>query len=416
MTKAIVEQRRFDLPEINDNRFSVKSDLLARAVLGKQIRTVYKRCFEGALAKITSVDIDALIKDDKPLVVNLTQDEYRSRFPRESRLKKIFTETALYYTKNTTIEVWLESGGSEKELESAKFINVVDSAEVMGDGSLEIMFTRSVMPYMKEIKDRLLVTNLEEFSDLTGKYSQKLYDIAGSCILNDAINYQIEIGALRKELSIPQSYTTSKFIKTIIKDAADEINEKTSFDIEFTALRGEFGKSLKYIIFTFRKIKDDAGDEVEPYTGVAINTFSDHGLTYKNFKTILALRAEKSKPIIQASMDYFLGEVLEVSKLKETIGFEEIIKKIIMNGWVSTVDKNWYLVEKRDKKAPKKETGEKKDKKPESVDEDVARAEKEARDRVLYEKAKRSVPNGLTSPTDLLNAENRELFNTKEEK
>ena len=332
--------------ELNDNNFSVKSDALANAALGAKISPNIKRCFEGLLSKISCIDLDEFIEKDKPLRVRLTQSEYRKTFPKAKNVSDVFKKAKNYYGKNCQVEIW-KDGENEPEL-----INVVDTAKILNNGTLEMLFTRGIMPHLKEVQGRFLILNISEFSNLSSKYSQKLYELSSAWAGNDCLYTRVEIDTLKKILSVPDSYNTFRFNKQILTPSTKEVSEKTTHKISFTLEKGDTGKSYKYIDFRVEVEQKDS-DEASGIEGeskqeaVAVNKWKDKGVTDLQYQTIIELRVQKKKPVFQGSMDEFFKVLEGISEEETTLDFKECVSYVVNHGYVGKLNKTWFLCEKK---------------------------------------------------------------------
>ncbi|GAB6071556.1 hypothetical protein JCM30760_26540 [Thiomicrorhabdus hydrogeniphila] len=342
-------QFSFDLPEFDDSNYSVKSDALALAALGSKVKAVHKRTFEGLLSKIKSIDLDDFIKNDKPLWVTLSENEYRAMFPRDSKVPEIFKSAAQYYSKNTTVEVW-ESGNYDEE---PTYVNVVDTARIRENGDLQILFTRGVMPHLSEVKERALIMDIRQFSKLSSKYAQKLFEIFSDLIAKDIVSTRIEIVGLRKILSVPVSYNNNRFMKLLLDVAIEEILEKTKLVIEYTPAKGRVGKAFQYIDFIVTVNDSDNSNDIDEISldlDLEIrpqNLYGELGITDKQFNTIVKMREDKKKPIYQESLNEYFKILKTISEDPKTKSFDEILGIIIMQGYVTRLEKSWFIDESK---------------------------------------------------------------------
>jgi plasmid replication initiation protein len=336
-------QFSFDLPEFNDSNYSVKSDALAYAALGCKVKTVHKRTFEGLLSKINLVDVDDFIRNDKPLWVSLSILEYKMMFPRDSRVVGIFKSAVAYYSKNSTVEVW-EDGNYKAE---PTYINVVDTARIAANGSIEFLFTRGIMPHLRDAQARFLVLDIREYSKLSSKYAQKMYEIISDWMALGLAANQIEIIAIRKILSVPVSYNNVRFMNLLLDVAINEINEKTQVIVAYTPVKGDFGKAFEFLSFT-TTLKEIPLEEGEPeqldILDEGVNLYEDFGVTDAQFKTIVKMRVDKKRPVFQESLNEYFQVMVNISAAPDTLSFEDILSIVLMQGYVSTLKKEWFYV------------------------------------------------------------------------
>ncbi len=332
MSGKAVQAEMFDISEMDNVNYSVKSDVLATALLGDHIKPTYKRCFEGLLTKMKSVDVELFISEDKPLRVRLSPQEYNIMFPRFNKgIPKVFEGAAAYYSQNSSLAV-----PQEENPEKLRHINVVDSALVLPSGELEILFTRSILPHLSDVKKRLLVIDISQFGFLTSKYSQKLYETFSSWRLKCDI-FRADINYLRVILCVPPGYSDYKFRTLILDRSIKEINTKTTMRVSYNSEKGAKGKAIKYLTFILGL--DDA-EELENnqqdtllLAPELVNTFVSEGVTDKQFFAIVDLRLSHNKPTAQAAIESYIDKLVNISKKPETLDLEEILGMLLAQGW-----------------------------------------------------------------------------------
>lgn len=329
---VIHQVEMFDDTGFNNEKYSVKSDILAVALLGDGIKPTYKRCFEGLLTKIKGIDVEAFILEDKPLRVRLSPQEYNLMFPLNAKgVADVFENSAIYYSKNTTLAVPQEDDPTKLE-----YINVVDSAKVVSSGELEVLFTRSILPHLSDVKRRLLIIDITQFGLLTSKYSQKLYETFSSW-MSKADMHRASIDFLRKVLNVPDGYSDYKFRTQLLNGALSEINRKTKMQVSYESEKGSRGKAIKYLTFVLG-VKDDVSSQVDllftdDAEDVLVNGFSADGILDPMFFNIVNRRKSLGKPVDQAAIDAYIGKLVGISKKPESLPLQEIVGMILAQGW-----------------------------------------------------------------------------------
>lgn len=325
------KQLILNLPEFNDRSYSVKSDVLANAVLGYQIKTTYKRAFEGLLSKISTVDINAYIKEDKPLIVSLSPREYQQRFPRERNITKTFSETARYYQKNSSLEILYpnDAGNIGKE----EYINVVDTARIKENGDIEILFTRGILPHLNDVRGRLLIMNIDEFGKLTGKYSQKIFEIFSAWLSKDVTINKVEIEWLRMILKVPESYNFSRFKKQILDISIKDIHEHTQVKVNYEAEKE--GRSFKYINFIISNKQQGEMDLISEDLDLITNQFKEKGITDEMFFALKSRRESLGLASDQVGMNAACNILIKIAKMKDTLDLESVFDTTIVSKWKS---------------------------------------------------------------------------------
>jgi len=345
------QQMTFNLPEFDDRSYSVKSDILANAVLGSQIKTTYKRAFEGLLSKMTTLDINAYIKEDKPLRVSLSPKEYQQRFPRERNIKETFRETARYYQKNSSLEIIYpnDAGNDGKE----EYINVVDTATIRPSGEIEILFTRGILPHLNDVRGRLLIMNIDEFGKLTGKYSQKIFEIFSAWLSKDIVSNRVEIEWLRTILKVPQSYNFSRFKKQILDISIKDIHEHTQLQITILNIEKQ-GRSFKYIHFSLSNNEQEI-DLINKNLDLVTNQFRNQGITDEMFNDLKSRRESLGLTFDQPGMNASCKILIKISEMEHTHDLETIFDITISSKWKS-YKAEYYRTELEYKKKPIKTT------------------------------------------------------------
>lgn len=231
---------RFEFPE-NEGR-------VMTALFGAHVNPTYRNCVKGVLSKIKAMDINMSILHDTPLKVVLSPGEYQEMFPcAEKSIADIFEESVKYYSEKTNLAVTLL-----KSLSGEKHINVIDGAWVNEAGEIEILFTRSILPFLGDIKYRLNFIDVTEFNLLSNRYSQKLYEVfsRASLVLETLC---VEVDSIRALLKVPEGYSDYKLRTIIVLRAVKEINKKTKIQVLCSFEKGERGKAVKFIRFVIVK-------------------------------------------------------------------------------------------------------------------------------------------------------------------
>lgn len=138
----------------------------------------------------------------------------------------------------------------EKELWK---INICSSAIYKeAEGKIEIEFTDTIMPYLKQVKEEFLVYNLKEISKFRSEYSTRLYELISEYKYSGWIKINVEdfknILGIEKEKYNPYRNLKHRVINRIV----DEINKiHPHLKLKFEEKRK--GKTVEYIHFTFTK-------------------------------------------------------------------------------------------------------------------------------------------------------------------
>lgn len=326
---------------LNDEKMSIKSDILATALLGDNIKPVHKRCFEGVLTNIKSFDIKAYEKEDRPLRIRLSPRQYNTLFPKESSgTKKAFEGAARYYSQNTTLVIPQEDSPGEFE-----YINVVDSAKVLPTGELEILFTRSILPHLSDVRARYLLMDVTQLGVLSSKYSQKLFETYTSWLLKGDI-HRVQISDLRIMLKVPKGYSDYKFRTNILDRSNNEINEKTKMQVTYEGEKGAKGKAIQILTFVISAKSEDkmvpSQEGLELEEGL-VNNFQEEGIDNKYFEGVVALRDRHGKPTDQAGIDSYVEKLVAISKKEGMLPLKEIIQMTLAQGWKGWPQEKYFV-------------------------------------------------------------------------
>lgn len=327
-------QMTFDIPEFDNTSYSVKSDSFAMSVLNAGIKPSYKRCFEGLLSKVTRMDVNDYIVNDKPLRVSLSPSEYNARFPRDANIRNTFRETAKFYQKNSHLEVIDPEDQDGEE----KYINIVDTASIKPNGDLEILFTRGVLPHLNDAKSRLLIMDIDQFGKLGGKYAQKLFEVfSGWSKNNKDVIFQTkaEIDWFRKTLRVPSTYNFTNFKNSIFDSGIEEIHEKTDMRVEYSIIKE--GRKNKYFNISVSWFDETVAVQnkvdVEEGSSEVVNHFADKGFDDVMFQDLLDRRKQLGQPHDQAGMNAACRTLLRIANEPGTYSLDEILDMTISNGW-----------------------------------------------------------------------------------
>lgn len=131
------------------------------------------------------------------------------------------------------------------------------------EGTIDIMFTGSIMEYLKQRTKNFTLYNLKEVADLTSIYAVRLYELMQQ--FNTTTGMLIHtVEQWREMLGVqPTQYKLYHQIKQkVFSQALEEINEKTGYQLTMTEIKE--GRKVVRIRFDFTP------DKV--YSGVDLRT------------------------------------------------------------------------------------------------------------------------------------------------
>lgn len=131
-------------------------------------------------------------------------------------------------------------------------INVCSQAKYVKDeGKIEIQFTDSIMPYLKQVKERFMVYNLADISNFKSIYATRLFELLQEF---KETGWMIKsLDELRHAFSVGSKYTNYGHFKSrTIVPACEEINNNYHIKIHFEEIKE--GKSVTAIKFIFKPV------------------------------------------------------------------------------------------------------------------------------------------------------------------
>jgi plasmid replication initiation protein len=131
-------------------------------------------------------------------------------------------------------------------------INVCSQAKYVKDeGKIEIQFTDSIMPYLKQVKERFMVYNLADISNFKSIYTTRLFELLQEF---KETGWMIKsLAELRHAFSVGSKYTNYGHFKSrTIVPACEEINKNYHMKIRIEEIKE--GKSVTAIKFIFKPV------------------------------------------------------------------------------------------------------------------------------------------------------------------
>lgn len=131
-------------------------------------------------------------------------------------------------------------------------INVCSQAKYVKDeGRIEIQFTDSIMPYLKQVKERFMVYNLADISSFKSIYATRLFELLQEF---KETGWMIKsIDELRHSFAVGDQYKLYGHFKSrTIVPACEEINKNYHMKVHFEEIKE--GKSVTAIKFLFKPV------------------------------------------------------------------------------------------------------------------------------------------------------------------
>ena len=135
-------------------------------------------------------------------------------------------------------------------------------------GSLTILFTQSIMPYLAQVKQKFVLYNLKEIANFGSLYTTRLYELLQEFKDTGSVIKSIE--QIRKTFAVGEMYLKYNHFKTkTFAHAVDEINSQYEINLEFQEIKQ--GNKVVAIHFTFKPTFIQRG--VDPKTGKEKNIY-----------------------------------------------------------------------------------------------------------------------------------------------
>lgn len=131
-------------------------------------------------------------------------------------------------------------------------INVCSQAKYVKDeGKIEVQFTDSIMPYLKQVKERFMIYNLADISNFKSIYTTRLFELLQEF---KETGWMIKsLDELRHAFAVGNQYPKYANLKArTIVPACDEINKNYHMKIRFEEIKE--GKSVTAIKFLFKPV------------------------------------------------------------------------------------------------------------------------------------------------------------------
>lgn len=131
-------------------------------------------------------------------------------------------------------------------------INVCSQAKYVKDeGKIEIQFTDSIMPYLKQVKERFMVYNLADISSFKSIYATRLFELLQEF---KETGWMIKsLYELRHAFAVGNQYPKyANFKARTLVPACEEINKNYHMKVHFEEIKE--GKSVTAIKFLFKPV------------------------------------------------------------------------------------------------------------------------------------------------------------------
>ena len=178
-------------------------------------------------------------------------------------------------------------------------INVCERAKYNDkQGSITILFTQSIMPYLAQVNKKFVIFNLKEVANFGSLYTTRLYELIQEFKDTGLLKKSIE--QLRTIFAVGTKYKTyGEFKRYTFAHAVNEINSQYELNLTFVELKAdgqkaEFRQKVAVIEFHFTPTFIRKG--VDPKTGKEKNIYIK---PKKKVQTKVEQKIENNSPKIE---------------------------------------------------------------------------------------------------------------------
>jgi plasmid replication initiation protein len=225
-----------------------KSSKLNTANFGNMTQNDYN-VYLHLISKIVKVDDKGnyLKPDQLKREYHLTAKEYNQIFNCDIKNAYSFLKKACKKLMKTSVNI------EKVDLKQIWEINVCSHAVYNeNEGSITVMFTDSIMPYLSQVRDQFVIYNLKEVSNFKSIHSIRLYEQIQQ--FKDTGYFVKSLSQLRNIFAVGNKYKNYNDLKKkTFAHAVKEINKHYHIDLDFQEIKE--GRKVAAIKFTFKKTK-----------------------------------------------------------------------------------------------------------------------------------------------------------------
>jgi plasmid replication initiation protein len=225
-----------------------KSSKLNTANFGNMTQNDYN-VYLHLISKIVKVDDKGnyLKPEQLKREYHLTAKEYNQIFNCDMKNAYSFLKKACKKLMKTSVNI------EKVDLKQIWEINVCSHAVYNeNEGSITVMFTDSIMPYLSQVRDQFVIYNLKEVSNFKSIHSIRLYEQIQQ--FKDTGYFVKSLSQLRNIFAVGNKYKNYNDLKKkTFAHAVKEINKHYHIDLDFQEIKE--GRKVATIKFTFNKTK-----------------------------------------------------------------------------------------------------------------------------------------------------------------
>ena len=147
------------------------------------------------------------------------------------------------------------------------------------DGVITCRFDKGLKPYLLEIKNRFVISDLRMVLPMRSSYSKRVY-----LMLKEYAKIgerEIEVSELQELLKVPKSLKTyADFKRKVLVKSKEDINKFTDLKVDFKEVK--LGRKVSKLVFTIKKNDEDLKSFIETirdlYTNQRLTYYKDMAL------------------------------------------------------------------------------------------------------------------------------------------
>ncbi|MBD3795929.1 MAG: replication initiation protein [Campylobacterales bacterium] len=203
------------------------------------------------------------------------------------------------------------------------------------DGLITCRFDKRLKPYLLEIKDRFVVSDLRMLLPIRSSYSKRMYLLLKEYSKIGKRTFNVE--ELQEVLKVPKSFKVySEFKKKVLKRAELDINKFTDLEIKLNDKNGKRGRKVVEVTFEIKKNNADLKTFISYIRELYVNELlyhtengrplkcSDTGLLYysdtmENINKVESMKLWEYLHENQASLTCFQGNLFDEEEVINTL-------------------------------------------------------------------------------------------------
>jgi len=200
------------------------------------------------------------------------------------------------------------------------------------DGLITCRFDKRLKPYLLEIKDRFVVSDLRMLLPIRSSYSKRMYLLLKEYSKIGKRTFNVE--ELQEVLKVPKSFKVySEFKKKVLKRAELDINKFTDLEIKLNDKNGKRGRKVVEVTFEIKKNNADLKAFISYIRELYVNELlyhtedgrplkcSDKGLLYysdtmENINKIESMKLWEYLHENQAHLTCFQGNLFDEEEVR----------------------------------------------------------------------------------------------------